>query len=509
MNFTIVFPVTDLRRIYCPRGTYLERPSWLFPEVGKDFVRAFGGIKESNLNGHRIDGLTKSAIEPHLCDVKNGPKFLDLPSQVEVEGIFQWRVLARRLFFDQVASLRLEYDLGVKPIRQEKTIEPKKLIRFIGGATLQIRKHIGVRNDEFDIEKFGNSGRILAKAFLERTVPQDGFTELGSISHFVEASRPFVFMAVPEETLVKITDDFIEIENPYSQYFRLYHDRDQAFSSFDVPIWLAITGKKASERDVRNFSLYLRRCHSDSEVAKRLLNTAFQKSQSLPEGEQFSFGIEYEEYVRNLLKRIRVSAKQLRKIKKFAKKPSVDSIDISTLASVSFIDTNPGLADSFEAGLQKMRFHHQRNRQEVELYSNKVLSDAAASKPVIERLNMVDNSITNSQITNSNVTQAGGDVVNEIQQSFAAAAEGVTENDLKAALNQLQDAIQSALENDEVVNPSELAEDVASLTKEVTSEKPRGSRIAAIGGMIKDGVVEASKLIPSIVSAVEKLKSLF
>ena len=509
MNFTIVFPVTDLRRIYCPSGTYLERPSWLFPKVGKDFVRAFGGLKESAVSGHKVDGLKDTAIEPHLCDVKHGPKFVNLPTQVEEEGRFQWKVLARRLFFDQVASLRLEYDFEVKVVDQKSAIEPQKLISFIGNSMLQIRAHQGPWDSGFDAEKFGNSGRILAKAFLERTVPRTGFCGVDTLSKFVEAERPFVFMKINGNHDVKVTESFIKLKNPFSRYFDVYHDRDRVFSDHDVPIWLAVTGKKAPEREVRNFSLYLRRCHADTEVAKRLLNMAFLKGQSLPDGEFFSFGAEYEDYVRSLLKKIRVSGKQLRKVKRLAKEPVDGEVDLSAIASVSYLDTNPGLNTLFDKGLLKMRFHHQKNQQEVRMFSDKLLQDAATTKTIIERLNMVDNSITNSPMTNSNVSQAGGNVVNNITQNFAAAREAVTNDELKSTLKELEAAIKSALEGGEVQNPDELSEDVATLSKEVTSDKPRATRIAAIGGMIKDGILSTSKLIPVVVASVEKIKSMF
>lgn len=509
MNFTIVFPVTDLRRIYCPSVTYLERPSWLFPTVGKDFVRAFGGLKESESSGHKVDGLKETAIEPHLCEVRHGPKFVDLPTQVEDEGKFQWKVSARRLFFDQVASLRLEYDFEVNVVDQKSAIEPQKLISFIGNAMLQIKEHLGPWKSGFDTERFGNSGRILAKAFLERTVPRGGFVELDGLSDFVMAERPFVFMRVNESQDIRITDNFIGLKNPFSRYFDVYHDRDRVFSNHDVPIWLVVAGKKAPDRDLRNFCLYLRRCHADTEVAKRLLNMAFRQGQALPSGELFSFGAEHEDYVRMLLARIRVSGKQLRKAKRLAEKSDGSAADLSALASVSYLDTNPGLNNQFETGLLKMRFHHQKNRQEVRMFSDKLLRDAATTKTIIESLNMVDNSITNSPITNSNVTQAGGDVANNITQSFAAAGEAVTNDELKSTLKDLETAIQSALEAGDVLSPDELAEDVSSLTKEVASKKPRAARIAAIGGMIKDGILATSKLIPVVVTTVGKIKTMF
>lgn len=508
MIFTVAFPVSDLRRIYCPPQTYLERPNWLFPDVGKDFVRAFGSLKRSEQVGHNLGGLKKSAIEAYACDVTNGPKFVDLPIQVENEGKYQWQVLARRLFFDQFAALRLEYDLKIEVLSQSQRIEPSKLLKFIGNSVLQIREHIGPARDGFDQEKFGASGRILAKALLERTVPADGFADIGSASGFVTPERPFVFVHANAGNSIQITQNFIELDSPFSRHFTVFHDRDTVFANSDVPVWLLVSDKGAIQRDVKNFSLYLRRCHSDTEVAKRLLNMAFHKSHALADGEYFSLGEEYEEYVRSLLKRIRVTGKQLRKVKRLAQAANEEQPDLSALASVAYTDTNPGIDSQFEAGLLKMRFAHQRNRQAVTMFYERLLSEAARNKVVIERLNM-NNSISNSTISNSNVTQAGGDVMNEISQTFSAASEAVENEDLKLALKDLEAAVQEALKNGEVENPDELAGDVESLTSEVTSEKPRPSRIAAIGGMIRDGVLATSKLVPAIVSSVEKIKSLF
>ncbi|NDW46356.1 hypothetical protein [Ruegeria sp. PrR005] len=505
MKSIVIFPIADLRRFTGTSGMYLSKPSWTVPERNRDFVRALGGLKEVSDCGISLRGLDGWIVEPFACDAKRGPKFHDMPAMRVFDHFVQWKVENRLLFFDGECSGRIEYHLECNFGGVTHPASINEVNDYLCGLKLRVRKHEGTETNEFDEFDFGRSGLLHSRALAARTVPASQFADIHNVRRHIKYMRPAIVHIMEDDENIEITDDFTRVANNTSRYLDVFHDRVRIFNNIDIPVWAIRTKKKVNQRDLRDLCLFLRRMHSEYECIKRLLLEIERGNIDVVDG---LLPVAFEEYLREILKRVRSGEKKLLRRGKFAPEHASDDPGMIELASISIHDLDPSLYSQVQIALKRSRFNWSSNEDQVRGFVEQLQSRSTVVNLNVRELNM-DNRQTVSNSSGVVLTQAGRDAQVKIDKSFNGFQDNTSNAELVQAIADLKENIDQAIEGGEVENPDALARDFAELADEAVSDEPRKEKLEFNGKMIIGAIKESSGLIASISKAIEVIKSLF
>ncbi len=505
MKSIVVFPIADLRRITGTSEMYLSKPSWTVPERNRDFVRALGGLKEVSDCGISLRGLDGWIVEPFVCDAKRGPKFHDMPAMRIFEHSVQWKVKNRLLFFDGECSGRVEYHLECSLESLVSPVSLNEVNDYLCGLKLRVRKHEGSGKTEFDEFDFGRSGLLHSRALAARTVPANQFGDIHNVRRHIKYMRPAIIHIFHEDEKIEITTDFTKVSNNTSRYLDIYHDRVRIFNNIDVPVWAIRTKKKLNQRDLRDLCLYLRRLHSEYECIKRLLLEIEKGNIQVVDG---LLPVTFEEYLREILKRVRSGEHKLLRRGKFAPERATEDPGMVELASISIHDLDPSLYAQIQIALTRSRFSWSSNENQIKGFVDQLQSRSTVINLNVRELNM-DNRQTVSHSTGVVLTQAGRDAQVKIDKSFNGFQDNTSNAELVQAIADLKEVIDQAIEGGEVESPDAIARDFAELADETASNEPRKEKVEFSGKMIVGAIKESSGLISSISKAIEVIKGLF
>lgn len=484
---------------------YLQRPSWTVPEPNREFVRALGGLKETVDCGISLRGLDGWIVEPFVCDAKRGPKFHNMPAMSASGTHFQWRVDKRLLFFDGICSARVEYHLSCDFLGSHEPITFDVINDYLCNLKVKLRRHEGADLQAFEEVDFGRSGLLHAKALAARTVPSTRFNDLHLIRRHIKYMRPAIIHVVGNEEKIIVGEKFTKVLNTTSKYLDIFHDRVRIFSNIDVPVWVVRTKPKINQRDLRDLCLYLRRLHSEYECIKRLLMEMDRGNIKAIDG---LLPQDFEEYLRDILKRVKSAERKLLRAGRFAPDNASDDPSMIDLASISIHDLDPALYSHIQIALKRSRFNWISNERQILGFVEELEGRSTVININVRELNM-DNRQTVSNSSNVVLAQAGRDAQVKLDKSFNGFQENTSNTELVQAIADLKELLDQAIEAGEVEKPEAVARDFAELSEEASSSEPREEKIAFSGKMILGAIKESSGLITAISKAVEVVRGLF
>lgn len=434
---------------------YLSRPSWSVPERNRDFIRALGGLKETSECGLSLRGLDGWIVEPFVCDAKRGPKFHDMPAMQVFDQHVQWRVENRLLFFDGECSGRVEYHLSCEVDAAAQPISLNQINDYLCNLKLKVRKHEGSEKSKFDQFDFGRSGLLHSRALAARTVPSDKFSDIHNVRRHIKYMRPAIIHVFGDGEQLSIGNDFTKVANNTSRYLDVFHDRVRIFNNIDIPVWAIRTKPKVNKRDLRDLCLFLRRLHSEYECIKRLLIEIERGNIKVVDG---LLPKPFEEYLRDILKRVTSAEKKLLRKGRFAPEHASDLPSMVELASVSIHDLDPALYAQIQIALKRSRFNWSSNENQVKGFLKQLQSRSAVVNLNVRELNM-DNRQTVSNSSGVVLTQAGRDAQVKIDKSFNGFQDNTSDAELVQAIADLKELIDQAIEGGEVEKPDAIARD--------------------------------------------------
>lgn len=267
------FPFADLRIFLGSASAQLAVPNWSDPDIGKDFVRAFGPIKRQS--PVLTDGLKGWPLEKYHCELTSGPSFSSLPAMYSSDGYLQWRKNRSSLYFDGSATGRAEFEFESTINNAAGRVRVTDVLTYFADQEVSVRKHRGLRGGGFDRQRFGDAAPLISDAFRDRSATKVRITEHDPAS--VTYCRPFI-ATVFHSREASVGEDFQECANTFNSSIKLYHDRTQIFGKSDIPVWAIEIVGKIPERDIRDLVLYLKRIHSESESLRKIVRF-FQTSQ--------------------------------------------------------------------------------------------------------------------------------------------------------------------------------------------------------------------------------------
>ncbi len=417
----------------------------------------------------------------------------------------QWRVENRLLFFDGTCSARVEYHLSCNLNNASDPVSFDQINDYLCGLKLRVRKHEGAEKSEFDEFDFGRSGLLHSRALAARTVPAERFLDLHLVRRFIKYMRPAITHIFSEDEKVAVDNNFAKVANKTSRYLDVFHDRVRIFSNIDIPVWAIRTKPKLNQRDLRDLCLYLRRLHSEYECIKRLLLEIERGNIEVVDG---LLPRPFEEYLRDILKRVKSAEKKLLREGKFAPENAPNDPGMIELASISIHDLDPALYAQIQIALKRSRFNWSSNENQLKGFVDQLQYRSTVVNVNVRELNM-DNRQTVSNATGVVLTQTGRDAQVTIDKSFNGFQENTSNADLVQAIADLKELIDQAIEGGEVEKPEAIARDFAELAEEVSSEEPRREKVEFNSKMIVGAIKESSGLIASISKAIEVILGLF
>lgn len=376
---------------------------------------------------------------------------------------------------------------------------------YLCSLKLKLRRHEGADVKVFDEVDFGRSGLLHSKALAARTVPGGRFNDLHLVRSHIKYMRPTIIHIVAHNEPVGIGSQFAKVANTASRYLDIYHDRLRIFINIDVPVWVIRTQPKINDRDLRDLCLYLRRLHSEYECIKRLLIEIDRGNVKVADG---LLPKDFEEYLRDFLKRVRSAENKLLRAGRFAPSNPPDNPSIVELASISIHDLDPSLYSKIQIALKRLRFNWTSNEKQINGFIEQLQNRSATINVNVSELNM-DNRQTVSNSSNVVLAQAGRDAQVSLDRSFNGFQENTSNTELVQAIADLKEILDQAIEAGEVDNPESAARDFAELADEASSKKPRKEKIEFSGKMLIGAIKESSSLISSVRKAIEVLRELF
>lgn len=519
MILTIQFPFSDLRNFSDNRYGLLSLPTWPNPNSDGEFVRALGGVIQSEKNW-----ASGWIAEQRQVAATRGIQFHRFPSIADATGRhFQFRIVGRRFYFDGLCMGKMEIDFALIQDQSRFQGDMDAVLDHILSLKMAIRRHYAPiskeRVERFDEFVLGTEYSFLARAIAARTVSRDFVRQVAETSKLIRVGRPLIYVSLEgdDATISIPPTKFVELNNQKARYIRnlsiaVFHGRRTLPPRREVPIWIARYLGPIVDRDKYNFKTFLLRLHAEHECLGYVLKQIqIGKLEPSPESEQFKA---LQEYLTNANRRVLKLGRKFSPVDFNSSYPS-DGAEkwetIEALAQLSIDDFKPGDKEQLTAQLRKIsiKSHCVAN---IEKYVDRDL-EARASRGNIYFYGAVDMSNKSQNLTvessqGVSITQAGRDATAKNDQVFNQIRETKSKETLVEQLGQLKDLLNKA-NNIGGVQPESLSRDYESFAREAVASSPRKNRLTDIGKAILEGLTPAIELVGDVAKLVESVIALF
>ncbi len=268
MLISIQIPIIDARG-FVDSTTRLLRPGWPAPEVGGEFVRAFGPVRRRPSGG--LNGWLGEAA---ICDASKGVRFYEnlQRDSKKRKSIGSIHAVYRRFFFDGLATGKIEIGLQIRPKKNSSNIS--EVVSDSLGILMQgwIEKNWKGKTEQKDYppRSIGVFGTDFAKMYVDATTPHG--VNLEDVRKFVVAGRPCV--------IVENSGRSFEVPK-FSKEMNRYNDKlpytkimfwHQTNFGQEIPVWNFFSLFRERREDIRKIRIYLSRFHAESEAFGKILS---------------------------------------------------------------------------------------------------------------------------------------------------------------------------------------------------------------------------------------------
>ncbi|USQ98435.1 hypothetical protein [Caulobacter sp. RL271] len=256
MLVAVQVPIVDLRP-FVAETARLPSPGWPAPEADREFLRAFGAVRNRPSGG--LNGWLGEAL---ICEVDRGLRFVGVLPQALLAGRDGWslRVVYRRFYADGLAMGKFEVGFDVRPTGPQKRSPD---LADLVAAILNLNVAIGRGANR----ALGAAGADLARAYARATTPHG--QHLDQAERFVLAGKPCVVIEHSGRPLLipakARTSQAVAWGQPDVVF---WHQRQ---FGVDVPVWLLARFATLERDKSRRLRLYLNRLHADTEALAKIL----------------------------------------------------------------------------------------------------------------------------------------------------------------------------------------------------------------------------------------------
>lgn len=473
MFAVVQVPLTDVRRFVAGATGRIDKPSWPLAEPDREFVRAFGVVRQ-----RRRGGAGTWVGEDQFATANRAARLAPVPDAPEV-------VKFRRLFNDGNISVRLEVGFGERYPSENGARLQESAFRTLVRNCLDRKIDIPSKSEVIAV-RLGSYGGRLAQRYLGATTlrqnGQPGVTE----PWWVDDGRPMVVVEYQSDvqhqlpaqgrSIARLEKDGIELSHFWADY-----------GGQTTGVWLlgySLTGSNSEQ--VRRLRLHLLRLHALRESLKYTLRCV--RAGRLAVGGKGVDG-PLDEY-------LDAASKDLDKAQRFG----VPQEELLAAYAAEEIVT-PDQIPTLSAEVEKLR------RAPAERLLG-LITSIRKDGVVVElktgetHVTNIDNShhttITNSTVTNSIVGTTITNATNAIGASNASA-------EIKATLQEYLDLINQMDPKLKADDQATMAQSVDVLAKQATAEKPQSNFVKFAVEQIETIAETVEDVGPKVIAIGKKL----
>ncbi len=133
MLITIQFPIDDSRKFISDNTSKLDKPSWLIPDPGRDFISYFGAIKRRPRGG-----LSGWLSESNICEANRAIRFKRIePIRNDSGKSIKFKIAFRRFYFDGVAVGKFEIGIAIWGFEENISCAYSRSCKAISGDKIK------------------------------------------------------------------------------------------------------------------------------------------------------------------------------------------------------------------------------------------------------------------------------------------------------------------------------------------------------------------------------------
>lgn len=493
MLVAMQFPFAEARP-FLPTPSYrLTRPVWPLPEPGKDFVRQFGPVSRSEAGG-----VENWPGEGNYCRATSAIRFdgsvdgfLKIYPSVRQNfgGVF------RRFVYDGLAVSRIEVGFGQRQLTADGSPQREDQWIVLLRDVVEMTVRVPSANDRGDKCKMIDAPDRLAAAYLRSTTQISTGQRKATERWWFSPGLPLLLVAYRETVGGQVPPTARSVDLGAQVDIRLHYLRP-SFSKKEVGVWVMGVGPSADSDVVRRLRIHIFRLHAERECLKqifRLISTG-----KLTVDEKTDGTGRLQQYFKEVLP-------VLNKEQRFGLPQSEMLKAVQQFEDV----VEPGERETLLTALERIRGNVLRN---VERYTAAQLMRSSSGVTLnidgdratinLDQV-MGGKSVTNQTVTFGDNATIHGDfvVAKNIENAFNA-AQKASSPELKTALEELTKRVNEMSKQLPTEQARVVASDLATLSQEAVSEKPRQKwwELSA------DGLKEAAKAVagigPSVIEAV-------
>jgi hypothetical protein len=508
MLVCLQFPILDLRGFVGGETGRLDIPHWPIPEVGKEFVRAFGLIRRRPLGGLPEKGEARTCVANRAIRFKS-LYYCRCRGRAE-ELAVRIRCAFRRFYFDGRCVGKFEIGLRVPNV-------PRVLVWPALGEFLRqlVALPVQVGHDPSSECPLVEAGQELARHYLRSTTVQSQ-RDLAR-DWWVQAGSPILVIECPRARGIDPnTMPFKCIDVPGIDWGRMGCSLYQGWITSrqsEICLWMVLPAGSAGQgpvapqtdgyRSVRLLRISLLRYYAEQQCFYRLVNNIRDKANLLRPAEPPR--IDLQDYLNRITRDLRQTKENL--VQKYGS-------DMTGAVMQSWDYAMPGEIAELVESLEQIRpqvFRKVKEQiQEVNIPRN-VFNLSPGSTLNMGDLNMPDNRRqVNVTGRGNTVVQATDNAVLSINNSFNQVKSSNASDEVKNKMRDLKQLVdQLVVEKADPDTRQKVADDYEVLAKEVSRPKPRKDWLAVSGKGLIEAAETCSKLVAPIGACVKGLLSLF
>jgi len=463
MLVEVHFPIADLRPFSSQTTRRLNRPNWLLPEPGRDFLRSSGPITE-----RRRGGLSPWAGEDVFGSAAHAirfpPGFPELAATAATAGL-TGRVAFRRWFSDGSPAVRLQIGISLTRRHSFRPLDADRVAELLRGVLrFPVRLPSHLSDAYFEL---GHSSVELGTLYARATSTHCGSEEEDG-SALVVPGRPWLLVAHARDQVTSFPRGSSSPELDWSYDLGVVHYRIPSLD--DIDVWHLWHGKKGSDdRDgQRRLRLHVTRLLTEVAVGRKVLwalaSGLVRVEPDSPEK------VQLEHYLKRFLRILK-------------RKKAFGFSSSALLASVQRVEdlVRPGQRESLLAAIQSVRRSYRIDIERILNRSSVVYAPISAKSEggggIMISQDNVGGDQTGDRVEShiSGGSQVRGDVVvaKTIKNSFNPNTQIGASDDIKALLDELDLEVAKLAAQVEPVVADQMQRDADAARKELESEAPR------------------------------------